>query len=125
MDLHALTKIYPQTEAEKEVREWLKTNRETFSRGDRTPIEIAELAIRYAGLDPVAVRLVLGHTGAVHGERFENKNAMRELRDQWARDDFEQKKAVLEGRPTIDFLGDAKQALRNYLVDGIEFGEVA
>jgi hypothetical protein len=117
--MEPLFRDYPQTVFEKEVRDWLKLNRQTFSRGDRTALEVAALAISL-GFDVIAVRAVLGHTGAITGSRFENRMAMESYRMDAARAEI----AELRAKMDKDLgLRPQWKTLTEHQLEGVDFKE--
>lgn len=122
-DLGELFKEYPQTDAERDVRAWLKKCRHIFTEAWEIG-EILEMAAANE-FDRVAVISVLSHWNcALAGSRFENIQAMNAYRLESAIYQFMELKSKLEYVPELDLRPQWK-AVNEFLFEGIEFKEVA
>ncbi len=124
--LDALFKVYPETNEERAVRDWMKRCKDVFTEQSNdpwTPVEVAALAIEL-GFDPGAVCLVMSHwNDALNGSRFERRQAMEEYRLEGAIKEF----ADLEKkRKEVKPLDLHRTWLRYvaFAVDGMEFSHV-
>jgi len=121
--LEAIFKIYPQTDAEKEVREWLKINSAHFTADKWSQVEVAHMAM-YLGFERNAVYTVLSFwDDAIQGSRFENRSAMQ----RWSLTCAAEEVTAIKGR--MDYVKELDlknqwQALTEYGREGIEFQEV-
>lgn len=130
-DLENTCREIPQSPAERRVREWVGTNRENFStkivnaetgevEPKWKPLEVMQLAIEL-GMDPVAVTEVIGHwKDALGNTRVELRAAQEFYKTKVAYEQFERLKQEAEYKKN-PFLMDAKQALRDYQIEGKDF----
>ncbi len=122
-DLASLFKEYPQTDAEKEVRDWLRNCKDVFAQ-NWTPDEVAHLAIKL-GFDIGAVCSVLSHWNAAKtGSRIERMIALNDYRLESAMNEFNEMQRKLDTAPGLD-LQPQWDALNQFLYEGIEFTEAA
>ena len=115
---------YPQTEAEREVREWLKKNRHIFhGTQEWTPTEIAHIALDNK-LDRQAVYNVISQGMKELQGRFENRAAMHIFQVESALMEVIKLKAQIDYIPELD-LRPQWEAIHRYFTEGNEFKEAA